>query len=84
MFTVWGRSVVEKGLPKPLIIDQNVRMDTSGDGVVCARCGHARKKDVGVGRRLKGALRRRPVRVSCEEPTDLGWPCPCRSRFHAA
>ncbi|MDI6912104.1 MULTISPECIES: hypothetical protein [unclassified Nocardioides] len=29
-------------------------------------------------------VRGKPVRATCGQPTDLGWACPCRSRFHAS
>jgi hypothetical protein len=58
-------------------------MDAAGAGTVCRHCGHTRRTRVSTTHRVLRAVRRKPVRATCGEPTDLGWPCPCRSRFHA-
>jgi hypothetical protein len=52
--------------------------------VGCPRCGHDRKTAVGTTTKLMRAVRGKKSRVQCGAPTDLGWVCPCRSRFHAA
>lgn len=54
------------------------------DGSVCPRCGHAQKIPVSTARRVIRKVRGKPVRATCGQPTDLGWACPCRSRFHAS
>ena len=49
---------------------------------VCPRCGHAFRAETGALGRLGAVLGRKPARVQCGEPTDHGWACTCRSRFH--
>ena len=57
-------------------------MPISGEVAVCARCGHARQVHVSTATKIAKALRGRTPRATCGEPTDAGWVCPCRSRFH--
>ena len=59
-------------------------MGSRGDEEACARCGHARRVAVGTTTKLAKRLRGRAPRATCGEPTDAGWTCPCRSRFHVA
>lgn len=56
----------------------------ASEASVCPRCGHAQKVSVSTTRRMIRKVRGKPVRATCGQPTDLGWPCPCRSRFHAS
>lgn len=55
----------------------------ASDPATCRHCGHTRKTKVSNARRMSRKMRRKPVRATCGEQTDLGWACPCRSRYHA-
>jgi len=59
--------------------------EASRDGQTCRRCGHSRRYPTGgVAQLARRVIGRKPPRVMCGEPTDLGWDCPCRSRFHVS
>jgi len=47
----------------------------------CTRCGHDAHLPPSATERLRRAIGRKPQRVPCGQPTELGR-CPCRSRFH--
>ena len=55
-----------------------------GDHSRCTRCGHDARHPLPTTARLRGLLPgAHPPRVPCGTPTDHGWACQCRSRFHA-
>ncbi|MFC6044336.1 hypothetical protein [Nocardioides hankookensis] len=59
--------------------------ESTREADTCRRCGHTRRHVTGsVARVARRAVGRKPPRVECGEQTDLGWACPCRSRFHAS
>jgi hypothetical protein len=55
-------------------------------GTRCPRCGHDVKHDGSstAEKAARAIVGKKPKRVTCGVDTDLGWPCPCRSRFHLA